>query len=159
MSSELRVVGKNGLVAHLAIVGQMHIGHDPIVVANAGHASVVGGPDVEGTKLTDRVSRPYLQARGLACVFFILRHRTQGIELKDLVLFTDLGVPFNHTVRTNLCVARNFYMGANACIGPNAHAAIELSFWINQCGGMNQAHGVKMWVDKIKKTSTIERLF
>ena len=34
MPGQLSAVGKDGVVAHLAIMGQMHISHDPVVVAD-----------------------------------------------------------------------------------------------------------------------------
>ena len=42
MASQLRIVGKNGVVANGAVMGQMHIGHDPVVVTNSRNTAVAG---------------------------------------------------------------------------------------------------------------------
>ena len=41
VAGELRVVGEDGVVADLAVVREVHVGHDPVVVADAGDAAVL----------------------------------------------------------------------------------------------------------------------
>jgi hypothetical protein len=52
----LRTVGKNSVVAHLAIVRQMDVGHDPVVVAQLGDTRVARRANVERTKLANGVA-------------------------------------------------------------------------------------------------------
>ena len=93
MASQLGVIGKNGVVTHHAIVRQVHIGHQPVVVADAGHASVPGGTDVEGAELAHGVAVADHQLTGLTGIFFVLRNRAERVELEDAVVPADRGVP------------------------------------------------------------------
>jgi hypothetical protein len=47
----------------------MHIGHDPVVVADAGDPDILGGADVEGAELANGVAVTDLQAGRLAAYF------------------------------------------------------------------------------------------
>ena len=76
MTRQLRTVGKNRVVTHLAIVRQMDIGHDPVVVAQLGDTCVARRANVERTKFADGVALANDQLTGLAGIFFILRHCT-----------------------------------------------------------------------------------
>ena len=76
MTRQLRTVGKNSVIAHLAIVRQMDLGHDPVVVAQLGDTCVARGSNVERAKLADGVALANDQLAGLAGIFFILRHCT-----------------------------------------------------------------------------------
>src|SRR5690606_29093325 len=41
MTGKLHAVGENGVRAHLAVMRNMHVGHDPVVVAHARHTDVL----------------------------------------------------------------------------------------------------------------------
>jgi hypothetical protein len=56
MPSQLGIVGKDGVTADLAIVRQMHIGHDPVVIAQTGHPCIAGRTDIKGAKLSDGIA-------------------------------------------------------------------------------------------------------
>ena len=77
MASQLRIIGKNRVVAHLAVMRQMHIGHDPVVVAHTGHADIAGRANIEGTKLADGVALANDQLARLARILLVLGNRTQ----------------------------------------------------------------------------------
>jgi hypothetical protein len=72
MAGQLHVVGQDGVVADLAIVGHVHVGHDPVVVAHR-VTPPPGCTDVEGAELADRVAVADLQFAGLAGVLLVLR--------------------------------------------------------------------------------------
>jgi hypothetical protein len=73
----LSAVCKYGVIPHLAIVGQMDISHDPVVVAHAGHTTPARRAQVKGSKLANGVAIANHQLTRLAFVFFILRDGTQ----------------------------------------------------------------------------------
>src|SRR6056300_501768 len=77
MTGKLRVVGKDGVAPDLAVVCQVHIGHDPIVITQSGDTQVTRGADIEGTKFSNGIARTDYQLTGLTLVFLILRNRTQ----------------------------------------------------------------------------------
>ena len=141
MASQLRVVRENRVVADLAVVREVHIGHDPVVIAQTRHAYVAGRTDIEGAKLAYGVALANHQLTGFAGVFFVLRNRTQGVELEYAVIPANRGVPLNHAMRAHRRTRTDAHMRANHGVGPNRHRAVELGQRINQGGGMYQAHG------------------
>ncbi len=100
--ASVRVVGQDRVVADLAIVRDVHIGHDPVVVAHARHAAVsCARADIEGAELADRVAVADHQLARLARVFLVLRNRAERVELEDAVVAADGGVALDHAVRAN----------------------------------------------------------
>jgi uncharacterized protein (DUF2336 family) len=95
MAGELGVVGEDGTVADLAIMRQMHIGHDPVVVAQASDAGILRGAAIEGAELPDRVASPISVGR-FAGVFLVLRLFADGAELEDAIVAAHAGVPGQH---------------------------------------------------------------
>ena len=73
MTRQLRVVGKNRVAANLAIVGQMDIGHEQIVITHPGHTATVDGAGIESAKLSNGVAVADHQTGWLSSVFFVLR--------------------------------------------------------------------------------------
>jgi hypothetical protein len=57
------------LVADLAVVRDMHVGHDPVVVADARHAGVLDGAQVEGAELADVLRSPISRRVGSPAYF------------------------------------------------------------------------------------------
>jgi hypothetical protein len=56
MASQLRVICKYRVICDLAVVGQMHIGHDPVVIADPRNPNVARRSDIEGTKLANSIA-------------------------------------------------------------------------------------------------------
>ncbi len=77
MAGQGSVVGKNSVAAHHAVVRQMHISHNPVVIADAGFAQAGNGAGVEGGEFADGVAVADNQAGGLVAVFFVLRLRAE----------------------------------------------------------------------------------
>ena len=77
VTGQLRVVGEDGVAANLTIVGQMHVSHDPVVVADTRHARIRGRSYVERAEFADRVAVPQNQLTRFTRVFFVLRDRAQ----------------------------------------------------------------------------------
>ena len=88
--ASVRVVGEDGVVADLAVVRDVHVGHDPVVVADARDARVLRGAAVEGAELADRVAVADLEPRGLAARTSCPAARApmRG-ELEDAVVAAD----------------------------------------------------------------------
>ena len=100
------------------------VGHDPVVIAHACHACIAGAADVQGAKLADGVAVTNVQLARLTRVFFVLRNGAYGIELEDLVVFTNRGVAFNDAMRTHTRVCTYAHMRTNDAIGANLNAAV-----------------------------------
>ena len=119
MAGKLRVICKDGVATDLTVVCQVHVGHDPVVITQSGDTQVTRGADVEGTKFSNGVARTDYQLTGLTLVLLILRNRTQGIELKDAVIFANCGVPLDHAMRANSRTRSNLDVRTNDRIGPH----------------------------------------
>jgi hypothetical protein len=130
------IIGKNGVTANLAIVSNVHVGHDPVVVADPGYAAILHRAATEGAVFTDHIVIAYFQGGGLAGVFFVLGITTDGSEGIDLVVATNVGGARNHCVRTNLTAGTDFYIGADDGEGSNTHVVSEPG------GGVDNGLGV-----------------
>ena len=100
MACELGTVGKNSVIANLAIMCQVHISHDPVVISELGDAGVARRANVEGAKLSDGVAIANDQLARLTCIFLVLGDCAQGVELKNFVVFADGGMAFNDAMAT-----------------------------------------------------------
>ena len=77
-----RMLARTVWLPTCAVVRQVHIGHDPVVVAHARDAHVLRGAGVEGAELADRVVIADLEPGRLAAVLLVLRHLAQRHELE-----------------------------------------------------------------------------
>src|SRR3546814_18852920 len=80
MSRQLHAVGDDGMATYLAIVRDMHIGHDPVVVFQAGHAHVLRGTGVAGDVFAHHIAITAFKTRGFALIFFYFRPAAVGAE-------------------------------------------------------------------------------
>ncbi len=101
VARQLRVVGEDGLVADLAVVRQMDIGHDPVVITEAGYPGVLRRAAVEGAELADGVAIADFEAGRLAGVFLVLRLFADGTELENAVVAADPGMAADHHMGTD----------------------------------------------------------
>ncbi len=97
VAGQRRVVGEDGVVADHAVVGHVHVGHDPVVVADAGQAAVLHRAGGEAAELANRVAVTDLEPGGLGGVLLVLGLGADGAELEDPVVAADLGVSFDTT--------------------------------------------------------------
>ena len=95
----LACVRENGVAADLAVVRKMHVRHDPVVVADAGDADILGGAAVDRDIFADRIAVSDLNRGGLVSIFLVLRRSANGRELVDAVCPADPGVPLEDDVR------------------------------------------------------------
>ena len=115
-------------------MAQMHVSHDPVVVAQTGHAHILRGTDIEGAEFADGVVIADFQPGRLTGVFLVLRNGTQRAELENAVVLADAGMPFNHHVRTYPGTAVDGYIRANDGIGANFHISGNVCLGVdNRC--------------------------
>ena len=94
-------VGENGVISHHAIVGDVDIGHQPVVIADPGLAGTINGAAIEGAVFADGVVITDHKGTALAVELLVLGVGSQGREGMDLVVFADMGRPFDHHVGSN----------------------------------------------------------
>jgi hypothetical protein len=84
--ASVAALAKMIVVADDAVVRDVHVGHDPVVVADAGDAAAVRGAAVEGDELADRVAVADDQFGRLAVELLVLRIATEGGARIDVIL-------------------------------------------------------------------------
>ncbi len=76
MTGQGGIVGEHDMITDKTVTRNMHIGHDPVAVAQAGYTSAAGRTAIDGTELANGIAIPDLQNRfRLARVFLVLRPR------------------------------------------------------------------------------------
>ena len=113
MPRERSVIGKNSVVANLAVMRDMTVGHNPIIVAYLSHADVLRGAAIQCAKFADDIPLANFQTGGLARIFFILRNFPYRGELKNFVLPTNARMPGNHGMRAYPAARFNLDMFAD----------------------------------------------
>src|SRR5690606_12949007 len=68
MAGQLHAVGNDRVAGYLAIVRNVHVGHDPVVVAHAGYTHVLRRARIDGDVLAHHVAVADLESGGLALV-------------------------------------------------------------------------------------------
>src|SRR5690606_1807973 len=121
MSGQLYAIGDDSLVSYLAIMGNMDISHNPVIVADSGDADVLSGAGVNGDVFAHHVSVTDFQTCGFALVLFVLRHTANGTEAVEVVVFANSGVPVDYAVRAHHRTGANFYIRTNNSVRTNPH--------------------------------------
>ena len=110
MARELGIVGKNRMVADLAIMRQMHISHDPVAVANAGGTRILDGSAIEGAEFTYGVVVADFQTGWLPAIFFVLWCPAYGTKLVNRIAHANPRMRINHNMRSYPCSGANLHL-------------------------------------------------
>ena len=89
------------MVADDAVVRDVHVGHDPVVVADARRAAAFAGAAVQRDELADQVAIADDQLALFAAEFLVLRDRADRGELEDAVVAADARRAFDDDVRAD----------------------------------------------------------
>jgi len=125
------------MVSQLAVVRDMAVRHDQIVVAEDGDADVGGRRAVDGDEFADGVEVADDHPRLFTAEFQILRGRADRAELKDAAAFADAGVIVNDGVRTDHGVFADDHVAADDAVRADFHAFCQLGVGRDDGGGMN----------------------
>src|SRR6185503_8756621 len=101
VAGELGDVVEDRLATHLAIVRQVHVSHDPVLVPQARDADILRRAAVDGDGLADGIAVADLDPGRLAGVLLVLRRRADRGEVPDVVAPADAGVAVEHHVRAD----------------------------------------------------------
>ena len=140
MAGQLHRVGQDEVAAQPAIVRDVHVGHDPVVVAQARDAGVLHGAGVDGDVLADGVAVADLQPRGLAGVLLVLRRGADAGEREEAVVPPDGGVAVDHAVRADLAAGADAHLRADHGVGTDLDRGVELGARIDQRSWMDLWH-------------------
>src|SRR5450830_107728 len=113
------IVGQDNIVTELAIMGDMYISHDPVIIANARNVGVLGSAQIKGDKFANSIAIADFQPGWFAGIFFVLRGSTQRAELENLVVPPYRGMPLDNDMWTDLGTGGDTYMRTNHRISAN----------------------------------------
>ena len=68
-----RIIGEDSVAADMAIVRNVHIGHDPVVITYRRLTIALHCAATDCAKLANRIAVPDSQRGWLSCVLFVLR--------------------------------------------------------------------------------------
>src|SRR5471032_1662390 len=140
VAGQLRVVREDRVAADLAVVRQVDVGRDPVVVAEPRHADVLHGAGVEGAEFADRVAVADFQTGRLAVPFLVLRRGADRRELEELVVAADGRVAFDDHVRADHRAGGYGHVRADDRIRADFNAGVELRLRVDDGGGMYRRH-------------------
>lgn len=89
MTGERSIVGENRRIAHLTIVSDVTVSHNPIIITHSGDSSPGNGTAVDGDVFADGVARTDFKPGALTLEFLVLGYFANGGELKDPIVSTD----------------------------------------------------------------------
>jgi hypothetical protein len=98
MPGQLRAIGEYGVIAHLTIMRDMNICHDPVVIAETRDADILHRTNIKGTTFANGVVISYFQSGRFVSIFFVLRNFAQRTKLKDAIVLADAGMAVYYTV-------------------------------------------------------------
>src|SRR3546814_5864650 len=101
MPGKLDRIGYDGMAGDLAIGCDMHVRHDPVVVADAGNPHILGRSRIDGDIFTHGIAVADFQARGFAGVFFVLRDAADGAKTVERIVFAYGGMAIDDAVRAD----------------------------------------------------------
>ena len=98
MARECRVVSENTMIADLAIVRDMDVGHDPVVIAHSRDTPVLHGAATDRAVFENRIVVADLESCRLVVVLFVLGITTDRIERVEVIVAADARRPIDHDV-------------------------------------------------------------
>ena len=128
------------MVADDAVVGKVAVGHNPVVVADAGFAYASHCAEVEGGELADGVAVADGEFGRFAAIFFVLRDFAQTGELEDAVVFAYGGVAVNHGVRADFGIRADSHVRADDGVCADFDAGIQLCLGVDDGGRVDEGH-------------------
>ena len=137
MSRQGSVIGENRMVAHLAVMGEMDIGHDPVVVADTRHARILRSAQIESAEFAYGIAVANFQPGRLSRIFLVLRNFSQGVELENMIIAADKGMPVNNRMRAHRGAVADDHVLADHGVGTDTDMGAKLRAGMNDCAGVN----------------------
>jgi hypothetical protein len=137
MSAQRGPVCHDDVAADLTIMGDVGVGHDEVVVADASARSTLDGAAVDGDKLANHVVIANFESRRLAGVGNILRRQSDGGEREEVVVVANFRGAFDHHVRREMAALAQFHLGSNDAVRPNGARRVDFAFSVDDRRGMD----------------------
>ena len=143
MTRQRRIVHKNRMVLHDTVVTDMHVAHDEVVVSHVSIASVLYGTAVNRDVLAYDVVVTNRDCRRLALILQVRCGLANGAKLEDVVPCTNLGRSLDHHMGLDNRPLANHNPRTDDTVGTHLHGGVQISFGVNNGGGMNHRLAVR----------------
>ena len=134
-------VAEDEVVAQDTVVGDVHVGHQQVVVPDLSERPAARGAAVDGDELADAVVVADDDLAVLATELQVLRDEPQAGEGKDAVAAADADGAFDDGVGADFGLFADLDLGADHSVRPDAHARGQARLRINDSRGMNAHSG------------------
>jgi hypothetical protein len=124
-------------VTNEGVMAYMSVSHKEILIPDLRHHSPAGRTWLESYALANDIAITDDKLTRLSTVLKVLRHRTNGRELKDRIAIANFRVPLNHNVRTNGVISTKSYMGTHNRVRAYLRTLSNRGRRIDYRGGMN----------------------
>ena len=128
------------MVADHAVMGEVTVGHNPVIVADTGFADTGDRTEVERRKFADGVAVADNQLGRLVAVFFVLRDFAEAGKLENAVVFADGGVAVDDGMWADFGVRADLDVGADDGVRADFDAGVEFGFGVNDGGRVDEGH-------------------
>ncbi len=125
VAGQRRIVREHRVIADDAVVRHVHVGHDPVVVADPRRAAAFVRAAVQSDELADQVAIADDQLAALAAELLVLRNRADRGELEDAVVAPDPRRALDHDVRSDRSAVADFDVGADHAVRADADAGAD----------------------------------
>src|SRR5882762_4024078 len=99
VTRKCRHIGEDRVVADPAVMRDMHVGHDPVVAADARDSRILHGAAAESAVFADGVAITDFERSLFTGVFLVLGRSAERAESVNAVLSSYAGSPLDHHVR------------------------------------------------------------
>ena len=137
---ERGVVREHALVADDAIVRHVHVGQQPVAVADAGDAAAGAGAAADGREFAHDVVVADVQLGALAREFLVLRVAADRGVPVEMVALADAGGARHRAVRAEDRVVADLDPCTDHAVRTDAHVRAEARRRVDHRGGMQRAH-------------------
>ena len=119
-------ISQDRIVTDDAIMGDMHVCHEKVAVADNGDTVILHCSGCNGHVFTNHVIVTNHQAGIFPLILLILGFTTHAGVRKNTITFTDFGVAVNIDVRNQLCTRADFDLRANNAKRAHYHVVSQL---------------------------------
>ena len=120
-------VGENRLVPDMAVMRDVRVGHEEIVVADLGDSSTAGRAAMDRDELSNDVAAADLEPRQLAAELQVLRDQADGGHRENLVFVADLGEAVDDRGGADVAVAPDPHVLADDHVRPDPGSGTDAS--------------------------------
>src|SRR5260370_17864056 len=125
MAAQDHVVGKDYVVADLAVMADVGPYHEPAAISDFGYAAIVLGPGIHGDAFTDIAFGADHESGRAAAVSDGLRRSAQRGEWIKHGARADCGMPRNMYVSNELATVPDLHVRANDAIRPDRYVVAD----------------------------------